>query len=166
MRLFFEDPDGERLALDTNAGEWAATYEPDGAEISDEHFIINVEAPEVLRRIEREADFCGFGYNKDIEDERRHPQPQTSVYAEYLQELAAFNIRAEACGNYENGASAEDLTDELDRIKGRLEGAKNIGYFSAKQYAALLLIVDDIQEDIDLYNRCEKVYNEAAAEPF
>ena len=167
MRLFFEDPSGERLALDTNQKEWAATYETEDTKITDNHFIINVEDPEVLRRIEREADFCGYGYNNEIDNETR--APQTSVYAEYLQELAAFNIEAEAAGEYDDGQSSEDpaerLAEKLERLTARTEHAKEIGYFNARQYAALILILDEIRENIELYKQVEAVYKEATEEP-
>ena len=165
MRLFFEDPNGDRLALDTNRQEWAATYETEETKISDDHFIINVEAPEVLHRIEREADFNGYGYNQEIDKPER--APVTSVYAEYLQRLADFNIKAEAAGIYND---ADDLDSEMDELKEKLESANETGYFNPRQYAALLLIVDDIESGIRLYHECEKEYQEAAEavedEPF
>ncbi len=159
MRLFFEDPSGERLAIDTSRQEWAATYETEDTKISDDHFIIQVEDADILRRIEREADFCGYGYNREIDDETR--TPQTSVYAEYLQELAHFNIEAETIGSYDDGRSAEDLADYLKKLTARIENAKQTGYFDAVQYAALILILQDINESIDLYNRTEAIYKEA-----
>ena len=159
MRLFFEDPDGERLAIDTNWKEWAATYVDLDTEITGDHFIIKVEDPEVLRRIEREADFCGYGYNPEIDDEKT--APQTSVYAEYLQKLAAFTIEAEAAGEYEDGRSVADLERELNSFVERVERAKATGYFNTRQYAALILIIDDVRENIELYKRTEPAYEVA-----
>ena len=159
MRLFFEDPAGDRLALDTNRKEWAATYETEDTKITDDHFIIEVEDGDTLRRIEREADFCGYGYNREIDDETR--APQTSVYAEYLQELAAFNIEAETAGEYDDGKSPEDLAEELKELTARINRAKKTGYFNAVQYAAFTLILEDINESIELYKRTEAAYREA-----
>ena len=162
MRLFFEDPSGERLALDTNAHEWAATYETSDTKISDDHFIIDVESAEVLRRIEREADFCGYGYNKEIDDERR--TPQTSVYADYLQELTSFYIQCETAGEYEGGPSVEDLKSRAAEYERRYIKAKKTGYFNARQANALLIILDDAKECISLYERTETAYNDAIEE--
>ena len=159
MRLFFEDPSGDRLAIDTNRQEWAATYETKDTKISEDHFIINVEDAEILRRIEREADFCGYGYNNEIDDETR--KPQTSVYAEYLQELTAFNIVTESAGEYDDDPSAEDLAEELEELTARIEHAKETGYFNGVQYATLILILEYINESIELYKRTETIYQEA-----
>ena len=159
MRLFFEDPSGERLALDTRAKEWAATYENDATQISNDHFIIAVESADVLRRIEREADFCGFGYNNEIDDERR--TPQASLYAEYLQELAAFTIEVEAAGEIENGPSVEYLTERKNNFAERIEHANGNGYFNPVQYATLILVLDDITKSVELYEQALGIYQEA-----
>ena len=160
MRLFFEDPAGDRLALDTSREQWAATYETDDTIITDKHFIIRVEAPEVLRRIEQEADFCGFGYNKDIDDERNH-HPEPSLFAEYLTLLSGFVLRVEAAGTSENGPAVDDLKKESSQLVERVDRAHKIGYFDAVEYDALKLIIDDANNLIELYEKTEKAYKEA-----
>lgn len=37
MRLFFEDPKGQRLAIDTNRREWSGNYTELPEDITDEH---------------------------------------------------------------------------------------------------------------------------------
>ena len=148
MRLYFEDPNGDRLALDTERREWAATYETDRTHISDRHFIIRVEAPEVLRGIEQEADFNGYGYNDDIEDEGGLYR---YVYAEILRELTRLSEKA--ANLTESDEVASYILSDLERLTDRIENAKAKGYYNAAQYASLILILDDIRGSIDLYNR-------------
>lgn len=166
MRLFFEDPSGERLALDTEAREWAATYETDDTNISDDHFIIAVEDGDTLRRIEREADFCGYGYNNEIDDERR--RVYSSVYAETLQKVTAFYIECENIGVYKTGRTIEELEEYAKELESELIKDRKTGYYNARQADALLILLDDIKASIDLYKRTEPAHKEPTeeAEPF
>ena len=160
MRLFFEDPIGQRLALDTNREEWAATYETDDTIIDDDHFIIKVEAPEVLHRIEREADFCGYGYNKDIAEPQTTPAP--SVYAEYLTLLSNFILKAESAGTSESGPTVPELQQERNYLAERIDKAKAAGYFDETEAGALDLILRDADNVIKLYDNAEQAYKDAA----
>lgn len=164
MRLFFEDPSGERLALDTNAREWAATYETEDTKITDDHFIIEVEDGDTLRRIEREADFCGYGYNNEIDDERRNKRVCSSVYAETLQELTGFYIEVENIGQREDGRTVEEIQEHADELERRFIRQRKEGYFNPRQADALLMILYDIKEGIELYRQAEETYKRAIQE--
>ena len=160
MKLYFEDQSGQRLALDTERREWAATYETDDTHISDRHFIIAVDSAEILRRIEREADFCGYGYNPGIENARARTAG-ASVYAEYLQRLADFVLKAEAAGTSESGPTVDELRAERKTLADRVEKAAASGYFDDTERSALQLILKDADNVIDLYDRVEQTYKSA-----
>ena len=76
MRLYFQDPTGQRLAIDTNRQEWAATYAKLPTEIKDGHTFIFVDSSEDLEKIENEIDFNGWNYNKDLAEDRRATDPE------------------------------------------------------------------------------------------
>ena len=144
MKLYFQDPDGQRLAIDTDRREWAANYANNETELKDGHNYINVSSSRDLYGIEQEADFCSYDYNGNIENGR---PPQTSVYSDYLRTLASYSAATDT------GQLAEHTLAEFNGVVDRVEKARAAGYFSARQYAALILIIDDIRETLDLYYR-------------
>ena len=147
MRMYFQDPKGQRLAIDTNRKKWAASYAPLAADIDDSHAFINVQGAEDLTTIEKELDFNCWGYNKDLPQKRT---PFASVFTNYLQKLAELSAAVEAG----QGEDLDELED-FDELAERIEKAKAERYFNARQYAALLLILDDIREAAALYERAE-----------
>lgn len=154
MRLYFEEPKGDRLALDTERREWSATYETEDTEIDDEHFFIHVDDIYILQRIEQEADFCGYGYNKELADETKGPQ--TSVYTEYLQKLARYSAGIDKGIPY----SAELMNHLHDDI----ERARATGYFNALQYSILTAALNELCDELEPYDA--EVDAEEEDEPF
>ena len=143
MRLFFQDPTGQRLAIDTRRKEWAANYANSETELTDGHEYINVSGPEDLYKLERESDFNSYDYNSNIESGRA---PNISLYTDLLGALASYSAAIDA-------GQADDLADELDSMADRIEKAKAAGYFNPQQYAILILIVDDLKSAADLYDQ-------------
>ena len=139
MRLFFEDPEGERLAIDTERREWATSY--DGSELTESHRYINVRYKEDLRTIEQECDFNCYGYNDGIDNAKA---AGVSVFSEMLQTLATASRAADVGTAY-----------DVEGIRDRIERDEKEGYFSATQYAALLLIVDDIKANLARSETCD-----------
>lgn len=64
MRLYFEAPDGRRLAIDTDTKQYCTNYE--GDTIPDNHRYIWIMGQQDLTIIERELDFNGWGYNAEF----------------------------------------------------------------------------------------------------
>lgn len=141
MRIFFEDPTGHRLAIDTNRQEWAANYAELPAEISNEHYFVNVNGRDDLELIEKELDFNGWNYSQEM-PENRHGV-QTSVYTEYLRELATFSALIDT------GNINESTREAVQKTGARIERANDTGYFSKSQYKALNAVLFVIIEELE-----------------
>lgn len=146
MKLYFKTPAGERLAIDTERREWAADYANDDTELTDKHRYINVSSLQDLYTIESESDFNGYGYNSNIENGRA---PGISVFTDYLQVLASYSAAADA------GQLTPDNAGEFPGAVERIEKARAAGYFNAREYSILILLIDDITAALDLYARAK-----------
>lgn len=145
MRLFFEDPKGRRLALDTDRREWAADYANDKTEIRSDHSFIKVSEPEDLETIEREADFCAWSYGDTWTNHGRGAG--FSVYSEYLRELTQYSERVDAGKTYKNEAAY------IRALSERVKAADEEGYFTPLQREILAKICEDLEESITLYGK-------------
>lgn len=142
MRLFFEDPKGQRLAIDTNRREWSGNYTELPEDITDEHSFVNVDQPDDLELIEREIDFNGWNYNPNTAGDRS--APQTSVYTEYLQTLTSYSAATDA-GQFDG------LARELSNVMHRIQKANDDGYFTPLEYQILVLAAENISRAINQY---------------
>ena len=152
MRLFFEDPRGQRLAIDTNRREWSANYTELPDDITNEHTFINVRQPDDLDAIEKEIDFNGWSYNNDLAEDRH--AASRSVFTDYLRELERYMEDTDTGGTHS--------ADEIDDLHGRIERAQQTGYFNARQYAALLLLLEELCGELEPYDTPD----DDEAEPF
>ena len=143
MRLFFEDPEGRRLALDTDRQEWAADYANDKTEIRSDHSFINVSSSQDLEKIEREADFCAWSYGDTWTNHGRGAG--FSVYSEYLRELTQYSERVDAGKAYKSEAGY------IQALSERVKAANEEGYFTPLQREILAKICEDLEESIELY---------------
>ena len=72
MRLYFQDPQGKRLAIDTERREYCAETETPDITIPDSHRFIAVD-DNAFYIILGEADFCGWSYSSEFLKD--HPAP-------------------------------------------------------------------------------------------
>ena len=141
MKLYFQDPTGARLAIDTSRREWAANYANSETELHEGHNYIYVTGPEELYKIERESDFNGYGYNSNIENGR---PLDISLFSDLLGVLASYSGAADA------GQLDEENAGEFYNVLKRIEKAKAEGYFNAGEYEALTLVIADIKKAANL----------------
>jgi len=72
MRLFFTDPSGGRVAIDTDRKQYCADYIAPETIISDDHRFIKVSDIDSLDIVLSEADFCGWGYSGSFLQSRKN----------------------------------------------------------------------------------------------
>lgn len=79
MRLYFEAPNGARLAIDTDTRTYCR-----GADIQKEHRFIWLDGPKDLEIIELELDFNAWGYDGSFTADVA-PVPDLEVYKDPFQ---------------------------------------------------------------------------------
>ena len=68
MRLFFEDPHGGRIAIDTETQTYCSNFENGRDYIPGKHRYIKVKSVLDLNNILHELDFNAWGYDDSIHD--------------------------------------------------------------------------------------------------
>lgn len=63
MRLYFEAPNGDRLAIDTKKEIYSTNFEDGAGDVPDGHRYIWLESGKDLDIILSEIEFCGWSYD-------------------------------------------------------------------------------------------------------
>lgn len=70
MRLYFTDPNGGKLAIDTKRREYCADFITPETVIGDNHRFINVASVQDLEIVLKEAEFCSWSYSGAFLEDR------------------------------------------------------------------------------------------------